>query len=354
MQNKSKMLMVSGNKIVYKDEPDKEVRLVGLNIAGLEWLIEDPFIERSFKVATDSWHANVIRLPVSADFWFGKHHEQTDGGRLYRDNIDKLIKMASVRGKYVILDLHHYVLFNQKMLDFWMDAAEVYKNNPTVLFGILNEPHSINWANWRDGGQKTLDDKGNEFISIGHQTVVEKIRDLGAKNIIIAGGIDWGYDLRGIVGAAPGHSKCYALIDQGSNGNFEKTGYGIMYDAHIYPWKGLNEDWDRDIGIARHHYPILIGECGWDEDTIWAIIQEKYPEDSPLYYKNWILKLFDWFDGTPKYEKSVQWTGWCFHPVASPRIIGDNDNWESGSYSYPPTEYWGVYVKKQIKKDLNI
>ena len=45
MQNKSKMLMVSGNKIVYKDEPDKEVRLVGLNIAGLEWLIEDPFIE---------------------------------------------------------------------------------------------------------------------------------------------------------------------------------------------------------------------------------------------------------------------------------------------------------------------
>ena len=37
-----------------------------------------------------------------------------------------------------------------------MDAAEVYKNNPTVLFGILNEPHSINWANWRDGGQKRL------------------------------------------------------------------------------------------------------------------------------------------------------------------------------------------------------
>ena len=117
-----------------------------------------------------------------------------------------------------------------------------------------------------------------------------------------------------------------------------------MYDAHIYPWKGLNEDWDRDIGIARHHYPILIGECGWDEDTIWAIIQEKYRRIL-LFIIKIDFKLFDWFDGTPKYEKACNGRRWCFHPVASPRIIGDNDNWESGSYSYPPPNI-GAYMLK--------
>lgn len=354
MDNKSKMLMVDENKVVYCDEPDKEIRLVGLNIAGLEWLAVDPFIERSFEEAMDRWHANIIRMPVSAVGWFGEYEEQTDNGKLYRKNIDKLIRMASERGKYIILDLHHYVLFNQKMLDFWMEAAEVYKSNPTVLFGVLNEPHTVNWANWRDGGQKTRDDKGNVFLSIGHQTIVEKIRDLGAKNIIIAGGLDWGYDLRGIVGKAPGHSKCYALIDQGSNDNIEKKGYGIIYDAHIYPWKGRVADWDQCIGIARDKYPILIGENGWDDDTTWAIIQEKYPQESPLYHTKWVPELFDWFNDTTRYEKPVHWTGWCFHPVASPRIIEDYEHWENGDYAYPATEYWGVYVKEQIMKDLKI
>lgn len=280
--------------------------------------------------------------------------EQTDGGALYRENIDKLIRMASQRGKYVILDLHHYVLFNQQMLDFWKEAAAVYKNNPTVLFGILNEPHTVNWANWRDGGQMTRDDKGKLFLSIGHQTVVETIRDLGAKNIIIAAGLDWGYDLRGIVGKAPGHARCYALIDQGSNDNKEKAGNGIIYDAHIYPWKGRTEDWHETIGIVREEYPVLIGENGWDEDTIRAIIQERYPEDSPLYHTKWVPELFEWMNDTNRYERPTHWTGWCFHPVASPRIIGDNDNWERDNYAYPPTEYWGVYVKEQIKKDLQI
>lgn len=73
MVNQSRMLKVWGNKVVYIEEPDQEIRLVGLNIAGLEWLAVDPFIERSFEEAMDRWHANIIRMPVSAIGWFGEY-----------------------------------------------------------------------------------------------------------------------------------------------------------------------------------------------------------------------------------------------------------------------------------------
>lgn len=51
------------------------------------------------------------------------------------------------------------------------------------------------------------------------------IRGTGAKNIVIAGGLDRGYDLSGVL-------KGFALKNQ--------TGNGIMYSSHFYPWK---DDW---------------------------------------------------------------------------------------------------------------
>ena len=102
------------------------------------------------------------------------------------------------------------------------------------------------WDVWRNGNGSNI---------TGHQQVVEMIRDLGAKNIIIAAGLDWGYSLSGI-----GGESNYDLVDQGTENNSAKTGNGIVYDTHIYPWKGRTANWDATIGNARKKYPVLIGE----------------------------------------------------------------------------------------------
>lgn len=47
-----------------------------------------------------------------------------------------------------------------------------------------------------------------KFQSVGMQKLVDVIRETGAKNLIVAGGLDWGYDLGGIL-------EGFALDDRG-------------------------------------------------------------------------------------------------------------------------------------------
>ncbi len=337
--NLSRQLMTKGNKVVYADDPDTEVHLVGLNVDSLEfsdgWQMHKTMME-----ALDNWHSNIIRLPVTHSSW---------NKESYRKTVDDMIKMASARGKYVIIDLHKYEYIKQEHVDFWLEICKIYGNNPTVLFGLLNEPHTISWEEWRNGGEKLQQD-GSKTKMIGHQQLVEAIRDTGAKNILLAGGLDWGYDLRGIVGEAEGDDKIYALIDQGSGDNLKRAGYGIIYDTHIYPWKGRTENWDQMIGTARKQYPLLSGENGWDNGTILAIEGAEYPETSEKWFTIWNPEFYAFVNDVETYGAPLNWTGWCFHPGSSPRIISESSKRHNYDYSYLPTEYWGVYVKEEMNR----
>ena len=168
----------------------------------------------------------------------------------HKETVDRVVKIASERGKYVILDLHHYKAFNEYHVEFWMEVAELYKNNPTVLFGILNEPHSITWEQWRNGGGEKVTEGGKEYVPIGHQTVVEKIRDLGAKNIIIAGGLDWGYDLRGIVGEAEGDPKSMRLLIKAVMAINQRPAM-VLYMIRIFTHGRDLPNWVKMMGTAR-------------------------------------------------------------------------------------------------------
>ena len=237
--NNSKELMVFGNKVVLKESPQRVIRLSGVNIPGGEWTGTPSAekVERSSAYAIDNWNCNVLRLAVSTKGWFGEYDYGSASS--YQQTIDDVIQIASERGAYVVLDFHHYKGFNnQKHLTFWQQAAEKYKNNPTVLFGILNEPHGISWDTWRNGGSGYT----------GHQQVVEMIRDLGAKNIIVAGGLDWGYNLSGIMNG-------YALVDQGSNNNKDLFHFllAMLYHYAMY-------------AIQYYVNPLCTMSCGFHYD----------------------------------------------------------------------------------------
>lgn len=82
------------------------------------------------------------------------------------------------------------------------------------------------------------------FRSIGMRGLLEAVRSTGAKNVVLAGGSDSGYDLSGI-------AKRFAPED--------KTGNGITYASHVYPWKsGCAE---KMVPVVDK-YPVLCGENG--------------------------------------------------------------------------------------------
>jgi endoglucanase len=328
-----KELKVSGNRLI--DADGKDVWLQGVAIPGLEIQPEGHGAVFSTRVAIEDWKANVVRLAVKDEYWFGQGKPtkrsagQSDGGAAYRALIDNAVTVAANRGAYLVIDNHRYRAIQDEHLVFWTEIVKKYGNHPAVLFDIINEPHGISWQVWRDGGfvpvksKKTIDEsaflsaeektKNEGFNSPGMQKAVDHIRSFGARNIIIAGGLDWAYDLSGIV-------EGYALKDT-------PEGNGIMYASHIYPWK---RGWEKKVLRTAALHPIFLGEVGADVNKM-DFMPHNIQEDA----ETWVPDMLGLIQ---KYR--LNWTGWSFHAWATPVMIKD--------WNYTPTPAWGVPSKAAL------
>ena len=341
--NRAQTLHTDGNKLL--DATGKTVRLLGVNTASLEWMATAPQLPRAVAVACDAWRANTIRLPLAQDTWFGFHPDQKgrdESGARYRREVDAIVAMVAERRKYVILDLHRtncnmwgpYItgcMADLNSLVFWKDVASRYKDHPNVLFNLHNEPFQTTWDVWKNGGDVTIRyrerDIGHQIMfdqpegvplkSLtykvpGIQKMVATVRGVGARNLIVIGGLDWAYELDGVVNG-------YAIDDCGGN--------GILLDSHLYPCKEL-DGWDRLVTVAADRYPILIGECGHYGE---APVKHEWPQREPS--TTWVPRLLDWVD-----RNGYHITGWDFHDTAGPCLIEDQ-------VDYRPTPFWGAYFK---------
>lgn len=314
-------LCVKGNRIV--NAAGEEVWLQGVAVPSLGWKAEGEHVTESVAVAVEEWGANVIRLALHSKFWFATATEpwnkRTDGGAEYRSFVDSIVDYCNAHGCYVVLDLHEYRAATKNHAKFWTDCAARYANRPGVLFDILNEPYDISWREWRDGGvlkdgggdaPAETEDGRNLRESIGMQKLVETVRATGAKNVIIAGGLDWSYDCTGI-------GEGYALEDP--------SGHGIVYSVHVYPWK---RDWQRKFLACAEKHPLFLGEVG--------CMLKKMPYET---------KLVDPYKWAPDILACIQknklnWTAWSFHPKAEPCVIA--------GWNYTPTPAWGSYVRAAL------
>lgn len=300
----------------------KVVKLRGINICGLEWTAKGEHTLESVDVAFRDWKANVIRVPLSQDRWFGKAPDQTGDPAEYRKLVDDVVaKTARYKG-YVLFDLHwsncaqwgqnigQHVMPDELSLAFWKDFAARYKNRPEVLFDLYNEPIETTWAIWRDGGEitETVAGKKLTYKAVGLQTLLEAIRAVGAKNLIVAGGLGYAARLDGI--------PQYALKDP--------NGDGVVYANHFYPgWESVDSWAGRMAGLQKK-MPLLISEFGAS------------PAYQPMNDAKWPLSRV--LDVLKKHD--LNWVAWCMHPSAQPNMIED--------WTYKPTSFFGALVKDAL------
>ncbi|MAX25369.1 MAG: endoglucanase [Phycisphaeraceae bacterium] len=315
-------LKVVGNQVI--NSAGKEVWLQGINIPSLGWSAKGEQVFTSTVVAIDEWHANVIRLAVRHNFWFGESDYQNDGGKAYRELVDKLVEATASRGAYLLLDLHEFKAIQPKHLRFWEDAAKRYANHPAVIFGLFNEPHSISWDVWKNGGQvkekiKAKDGVAAEnkldyktFESPGIQKCMDVIRQTGAKNVCTVSGLDWAATVAGVL-------EGYDIVDNGGN--------GIIYEAHCYNWK---KDWQGHFLDTAKKYPVLMGELGADIKPM-DFLPKEIQEDPYTWAPDFL--------GCVQKHK-LHWTAWCFHTNSTPRMLSDWD--------FTPTPFCGQFAKDAL------
>lgn len=311
-------LTVSGAHIVRNRVP---FRFYGVNRDSLEWGRasyggcggDGHFTDRDFDLIR-SWNATVVRLPLSQAGWLGRRCDAAQ----YAGMVDAAVAKVNARGMYAILDLHWSDVEGRAPCDsgcptgqqpmpdadslvFWRSVARRYANRPGVVFGVYNEPHDVSWACWRDGGCKVAPSVFTAgplaflmpYTAVGMQPLVDAIRAQGARNLVLVGGLDWAYDLSGVV-------RGYAL-----------RGANIAYDTHVYTlFHSQERDWDAHFGLVTGAYPVVSTEFG-SSDCSTAATER-------------LLRYFAAPMGRPRHRMS--WTIWSWNDpgnCSQPSVIAD-------------------------------
>jgi len=317
LPSKAAWLHVEGNRIA--DPGGKTVVLRGVNVESLEWSPTGEQVLRTTKVALVDWKANVVRLPVIDDFWFGRGkppRSTSNDAEAYRKLVDDVVRLAAGQGAHVVLDLHRFRAPTEAHVAFWKDAAARYKNEPAVLFDLFNEPGGVSWDVWKNGGDVTDKPKGggdpvvNHFV--GMQALLDAVRSTGAKNIVLAGGLASAYDLQGL-------AQGFTLEEKGGN--------GIVYSVHFYNW---HKNWQKHFLFLAEQYPLFVGETGADVKKM-PFIPGNQQEDP----STWVPATLGMIQ-----QYGLSWTAFSLHPKSTPVLISD--------WSYTPTPFWGVPVQQAL------
>jgi endoglucanase len=257
----------------------------GWGLSSLETLVATDALSYE-AAALASWGANTVRLPLNQDCWLGTRGAPvsdqfaTRTAEDYRSAVAAFVTALNRAGLVVVLDLHsrkridapefgNLAMPDAESLAFWRSVAELFAGNPSVMFDAFNEPYSryhdrqqrwifeLSWKCWRDGGCRApvADDQtptvGEPTYDVqGMQAVVDTIRDAGAGQPVLLGGLDYANDLSHWLEFKPDDDQLVAAF-------------------HSYDFKRCADPgcWDEEIGRLADSVPVLTSELGATEPT---------------------------------------------------------------------------------------
>jgi endoglucanase len=252
----------------------------GWGMSALDNLVaRDPAVTEAKAIAT--WGANTVRLPLNQDCWLGtrgapvsdQYEERTVEG--YREDVRDFVTALNHEGIVVVLDLHsrkrigqpefgNLAMPDSESIAFWTSVADEYRDNPSVMFDAFNEPYSrynssstrflfdLTWKCWRDGGcQAPVEDdqtaSGGQvtYPVQGMAAVVGAIRNAGADQPVLLGGLDYANDLSHWLEFAPDDDQLVAAF-------------------HSYDFKRCADEacWDDVLAPIADSVPVLTSELG--------------------------------------------------------------------------------------------
>jgi endoglucanase len=169
---------------------------------------------------------NLVRLPF---LW--ERLQPTLNGPLDATELSRLkafVDGTTAKGVTVLIDPHNYARYRGQVIgsegvpnaafgDFWARVADVFKSNPLVLFGVMNEPNNMATESW---------------VSAANEAI-RRIRETGAVNTIAVPGNAWtgAHSWASNWYGTPNAQAMLQIVDSGNNMVFEVHQYLDAYSS---------------------------------------------------------------------------------------------------------------------------
>ncbi|HLY29633.1 MAG TPA: glycoside hydrolase family 5 protein, partial [Ktedonobacterales bacterium] len=309
-------LMVRGSRLfTISGQP---VTLVGASHSSLEYSCKgDGHFQLADFQEMRAWGMNVVRIPLWSRYWLNPD----DSCPTYQQTVEDAVANAEAAHLYVILDLQWSYTFpappytdsagnanyqfpmpdTGEAVQFWQQVATRYRNDQQVLFDLFGEPNDVSWQTWYSGG--SVSTAVGTYQAIGMRGLVDVVRRIAPKNVIIVSGMNWGYD----------------LSEVGSTYTFPET--NLLFGTHPFDYgTKLPAYFDHAFGQTATKVAVIVTEFGsYDCATSYSA--------AVIAYAN---------------QHHLSWLAWTWAPYGcgAPSLLS---NW-SGAPSQP----YGAYIKSQM------
>jgi len=304
----------AGNQIY---DGDKIIRLLGVNRPGSEYeciqsagIFDGPSDQASI-AAMLPWHINSVRIPLNEDCWLSRNGVPAAyAGANYQNAIAAYVTLLLGNGMYPILDLHWTedagaaAKGQQPMPDangtaFWTSVATLFKSQNKVIFDLFNEPFpddnmdaAAAWQCWKSGGSSC---PGVGYTVVGMQAMLTAVRNAGAGNLVVLGGLEYSNDL----------SQWLAYEPSDPAGNLAVSWH--VYDNSNYT---SNHTLSADAAPVLAKLPIVATEIG---DAV----------TPPACDGKYITEVMDYLDAPGNGVPAQSYLAWSWSTDNMPRIISD-------------------------------
>ncbi|KAF2004621.1 glycoside hydrolase family 5 protein [Amniculicola lignicola CBS 123094] len=228
----------------------------------------------------------------------------------YLSEFQKAVNYITLKGGYAILDAHNYMRYNdpsmqpfsgsiigntsdpraattEQLASFWSALSSRFLSNPNVIFGLMNEPHTM----------------PTSLVFLNNQASIDAIRETGAEQLILVPG-------NGFTG---GHRWLNTTCDIEEDGgctpnsevmiNIEDPAQNFAFDMHLYFDNDTSGTHEECTTAAPDN---LIPVTAWlAENNYTAFLSEFGAGVTPTCHET--------LNGTLKWlEDNEVWVGWTY------------------------------------------